>query len=118
MFVDLQGAVCVGAPEGVGSVDGGRGQSLRHGHPHVDTGQVHDDRLREVDSTEMWGEWLPSCNTPLSTVWCCTHHGAAVGVGVEVAAEGNNYPSIQHVSGPRLRKPEHTHTQLSDSSQL
>lgn len=118
MFVDLQGAVCVGAPEGVGSVDGGRGQSLRHGHPHVDTGQVHDDRLREVDRTETWGEWLPSCNTPLSTIWCCTHHGAAVGVGVEVAAEGNNYPSIQHVSGPRLRQPEHTHTQLSDSSQL
>lgn len=54
MFVDLQGAVCVGAPEGVGSVDGGRSQSLRHGHPHVDTGQVHDDRLREVDSTETW----------------------------------------------------------------
>lgn len=54
MFVDLQGAVCVGAPEGVGSVDGGRGQSLQHGHPHVDTGQVHDDRLREVDRTETW----------------------------------------------------------------
>lgn len=47
VFVDLQGSVCVGAPEGVGRVDGGRSQSFGHGHPHVDAGQVHDDWLRK-----------------------------------------------------------------------
>lgn len=46
MFVDFQGAVGVGAAEGVGCVDGGRGQSLRHGHPHINAGQMHDERLR------------------------------------------------------------------------
>lgn len=46
MLANLQRAVGVGAAEGVGGVDGGGGQNLRHGHPHVDTGQVHDDGLR------------------------------------------------------------------------
>lgn len=39
-----------------------------------------------------------------------THHGAAVGVGVEVAAEGDNHSGFQHVSGARLGQPEHTHS--------
>lgn len=41
---------------------------------------------------------------------CCTHHGAAVGIGVEVAAKGNNYPSIQHTSGTGLGQSENTQT--------
>lgn len=49
MFVDFQGAVSVGAAEGVGGVDGGCSQSLRHGHPHINTGQVHDEWLREEE---------------------------------------------------------------------
>lgn len=56
VFVDLQGAVCVGAPQGVGGVDGGRSQSFRHGHLHVDTGQVHDNRLREGEGER--SQWL------------------------------------------------------------
>lgn len=56
VLVDLQGAVCVGAAEGVGRVDGGRSQSLRHGHPHVDTGQVHDYWLRTMDKEEAGDE--------------------------------------------------------------
>lgn len=68
MFVDLQRAVCVGAPQGVGGVDGGGGQSFGHGHLHVHAGQVHDYRLRaggqekNVESSE---ELEPSCITPV-----------------------------------------------------
>lgn len=46
VFVDLQRAVRALAAERVCGVDGGCSQSLRHGHPHVDAGQVHDDGLR------------------------------------------------------------------------
>ncbi len=53
MFVHFQGAMCVGAPEGVGCVDGGRGQGLRHGHPHIDTGQVHDYWLMKMKRIEI-----------------------------------------------------------------
>lgn len=52
VLVDLQRSMCVGAPEGVGRVDGGGGQSLWHGHPHVNTGQMHHYRLRERKRTE------------------------------------------------------------------
>lgn len=48
VLADLQRPVRARAAEGVGGVDGGCGQSLRHGHPHVDAGQVHDDWLREA----------------------------------------------------------------------
>lgn len=37
------------------------------------------------------------------------HHGAAEGVGVKVAAESDDDPGVQHVSGSGLRQPEHTH---------
>ncbi len=112
--------MCVGASESIGCIYGGCSQSLRHGHPHIDTGKVHDYGLRKVERTERRGELWPSCTTPLfftSHLSWCTHHGAAVGVGVEVTAEGNNYSSVQHVSGPRLGQPKHTH-RLLDISQL
>lgn len=94
--------MCVGAAEGVRRVDGGGGQSLGHGHPHVDAGQVHDDWLREAGIS----------GTHHATVSAWTHHGAAVGVGVEVTAEGDDDAGVQHVSGSGLRQPEHTHTLL------
>lgn len=116
MFVDLQGAVCVGAAEGVGCIDGGRGQSFRHGHPHIDTGQVHDDWLRE-DTREGGINGEKEKTETVFHLLCQTHHGAAVRIGVEVAAEGNDHASFQHVSGPRLRQSKHTQG-LLDVSQL
>lgn len=111
MLADLQRAVRVRAAEGVGSVDGGCSQSLRHGHPHVDAGQVHDDRLRKVNV-------LTSGNgTVVPIMHERTHHGAAVGVGVKVTAESDHDPGVQHVSGSGLRQPEHTHTHIINQVQ-
>lgn len=62
MLANLQRAVGVGAAQGVGGVDGGGGQSLRHAHPHVDAGQVHDDGLRGGKWTHQGMEQrYPSC---------------------------------------------------------
>lgn len=100
MFADLQGAVRVRAAERVGSVDGGGGQCLRHGHPHVDAGQVHDDGLRKRRRMKVRAgrRGTLGCLRP--------HHGAAEGVRVEVAPEGDDHAGVQHVSGSRLRQPE------------
>lgn len=57
VFADLQRPVRVAASQGVRRVDGGRRQSLGHGHPHVDAGQVHDNWLKTGRREEL----SPSC---------------------------------------------------------
>lgn len=101
MLANLQRAVGVGAAQGVGGVDGGGGQSLRHAHPHVDAGQVHDDGLRggKVDAAGN-GTALP--------IMHLSYHGAAEGVGVEVTAEGDDDAGVQHGPGSGLRQPGRT----------
>lgn len=94
VLAQLQGAVRVGASQGVGRVDGGCGQGLRHAHAHVDAGQVHDDGLRKARAERSWKGHGRGKRSPLACTGAPTHHGTAVGVGVEVAAEGDDDPSV------------------------
>lgn len=47
LLANFQRSVGVRLSQCISRIDGGSGQSLWHGHPHVHTGQVHDHRLRQ-----------------------------------------------------------------------